>query len=66
MTYDLYTDEQLVNGLINNNKKIIEYFFCKKCSVDVAIIKTEEGEVYVVVNKRFELFFGTISEEDVG
>ena len=32
MTYDLYTDEQLVNGLINNNKKIIEYFFCKKCS----------------------------------
>ena len=32
MKYDLYTDEQLVNGLINNNKKIIEYFFCKKCS----------------------------------
>ncbi len=32
MTYDLYTDKQLVNGLLSNDKPIIEYFFCKKCS----------------------------------
>lgn len=32
MTYDLYTDKQLVEGLIGNDKPIIEYFFCKKCS----------------------------------
>lgn len=27
--------------------------------------KTKEWEVYVVVNERFELFFGTVGEEDV-
>lgn len=32
MTYDLYTDKQLVDGLIQNDKPTIEYFFCKKCS----------------------------------
>ncbi|MEZ3591343.1 MAG: sigma-70 family RNA polymerase sigma factor [Muribaculaceae bacterium] len=32
MTYDLYTDKQLVNGLLSNDKPTIEYFFCKKCS----------------------------------
>ena len=32
MTYDLYTDRQLVEGLIRNDKPIVEYFFCKKCS----------------------------------
>ena len=26
------TDRQIVNGLIQNDKHIIEYFFCKKCS----------------------------------
>jgi len=34
-------------------------------NMDVAIIKTKEWEVYVVVNERFELFFGTVGEEDV-
>lgn len=38
--------------------------FCDRCGRDDN--KTEEGEVYVVVNKRFELFFGAIGEEDVG
>ena len=33
--------------------------------MDVAIIKTEKREGYVVVNERFELFFGTVGEEDV-
>lgn len=32
MTYDLYTDKQLVEGLIHNDKPMIEYFFCQKCS----------------------------------
>lgn len=35
MKYDLYTDEQLVNGLINNNKKIIEFKFRKLTKHDV-------------------------------
>lgn len=32
MTKDLYTDRQIVEGLISNDKQVIEYFFCKKCS----------------------------------
>ncbi len=32
MSYDLYTDEQLVFGIIHNDQPLIEYFFCKKCS----------------------------------
>lgn len=32
MDYDLYDDEQLVNGILNNNRPLIEYFFQKKCS----------------------------------
>lgn len=27
--------------------------------------KTEKGEIYIIVNKRFKLFFSTIGEEDV-
>lgn len=32
MDYDQYTDEQLVSGIINNDRTLIEYFFQKKCS----------------------------------
>ena len=32
MDYELYDDEQLVNGILNNNRPLIEYFFQKKCS----------------------------------
>jgi len=32
MTNNIYTDEQLVCGIINNDRNIIEYFFYKKCS----------------------------------
>lgn len=32
MKYDLYIDKQLVEGLIDNDKFIMEYFFCKKYS----------------------------------
>lgn len=32
MDYDLYDDEKLVNGILNNDRPLIEYFFQKKCS----------------------------------
>ena len=32
MDYDLYDDEQLVNGILNNDRPLIEYFFQRKCS----------------------------------
>lgn len=32
MDYNLYDDEQLVNGILNNDRPLIEYFFQKKCS----------------------------------
>ena len=31
----------------------------------MVIIKTKEREIFVVVNKKFELFFCSVSEEDV-
>jgi len=30
--YGLYDDKQLVNGILNNDRPLIEYFFQKKCS----------------------------------
>lgn len=38
MDYELYDDEQLVNGILNNNRPLIEYFFQKKCSKPFAYI----------------------------
>lgn len=32
MDYSEYTDRQFVNGILNNDIKLIEYFFNKKCS----------------------------------
>lgn len=32
MDYDLLDDHELVNGIINNDKGIVKYFFAKKCS----------------------------------
>ena len=26
-----YTDEQIINGIVNNDHSMIEYFFFKKC-----------------------------------
>lgn len=31
MDYDLLADHELVNGILNNNKPLIKYFFTKKC-----------------------------------
>jgi len=38
MDYDLYDDDQLVKGILNNNRPLIEYFFQKKCSKLLAYI----------------------------
>ena len=32
MDYDLLNDHELVDGILNNNKPLIKYFFTKKCS----------------------------------
>ena len=32
MDYDLYDDQALVDGMLNNDRRLIEYFFNKKCS----------------------------------
>ena len=32
MDYDLLDDHELVDGILNNDKPLIEYFFQKKCS----------------------------------
>lgn len=32
MDYDLYTDEQIINGIIQGDRPLMGYFFHKKCS----------------------------------
>lgn len=32
MDYDLYDDQALVDGILNNDRRLIEYFFNEKCS----------------------------------
>lgn len=32
MDYDFYDDHALVDGILNNDRRLIEYFFNKKCS----------------------------------
>ena len=68
MDYDLYDDEQLVNGILNNNRPLIEYFFQKKCSklftyillnvFDGNIDKRElVGELYLfMANNNWQVF----------
>lgn len=38
MDYKLYDDEQFVNGILNNDRPLIEYFFQEKCSKLIAYI----------------------------
>ena len=38
MDYDLYTDEQIVNGILHGDRSLTEYFFHKKCSRLLAYI----------------------------
>ena len=38
MDYDLLDDHELVDGILNNNKPLIKYFFTKKCSGLLAYI----------------------------
>ena len=38
MDYDLLDDHELVNGILNNDKTLIKYFFTRKCSGLLAYI----------------------------
>ena len=38
MDYDLYTDEQIVNGILAGDRPLTEYFFHRKCSKLLAYI----------------------------
>ena len=38
MDYDLYTDEQIVNGILQGDRPLTEYFFHEKCSKLLAYI----------------------------
>lgn len=52
MDYSQYTDRQFVDGLINNDIKLIEYFFNKKCSGLFG---------YILVN----VFDGNVDKQDL-
>lgn len=52
MDYDLYDDHALVDGILNNDGKLIEYFFNKKCSGLFA---------YIILN----IFDGNVDKQDL-
>ena len=52
MDYDLYDDHALVEGILKNDSKLIEYFFNKKCSCLFA---------YIIVN----IFDGNVDRQDL-
>ena len=52
MDYNLYDDHALVDGILNNDGKLIEYFFNKKCSGLFA---------YIIVN----IFDGNVDKQDL-
>jgi len=41
MDYENYSDEQIVNGILDNDRPLIEYFFTKKCSKLLLFIMKE-------------------------
>lgn len=47
MDYDLLDDHGLVDGILNNDKKIIEYFFQRKCSklISYILINVFDGNI---------------------
>lgn len=47
MDYDGYTDRQIVDGILNNDKMVIEYFFNKKCSklFSYIIVNIFDGDI---------------------
>ena len=58
-----YTDEQIINGIVNNDHSMIEYFFFKKCKSLFAYIiqsvfdyqideNTLISELYIYIMKQ--------------
>lgn len=47
MDYSEYTDRQFVDGILNNDIKLIEYFFNRKCSglFEYILINVFDGNV---------------------
>jgi DNA-directed RNA polymerase specialized sigma24 family protein len=64
MDYSLYTDEQLVNGLLKNNARLIEYFFCEKCSKLFSYIVYSLYGGKASVNELVNEFYIYISEDE--
>lgn len=64
MSYDLYTDEQLVFGIIHNDQPLIEYFFCKKCSKLFSYIVYSVYGGMATLNELVNEFFLYIAADD--
>lgn len=64
MTYDSYTDRQLVDGLTHNDKPIIEYFFCKKCSKLFSYIVYSVYNGMATLNELVNEFYLYVAADD--
>lgn len=64
MIYDSYTDKQLVDGILHNDKLIIEYFFCRKCSKLFSYIVYSVYSGKATINELINEFYLYISTDN--
>lgn len=65
MDYDLYNDHELVDGILRNDKQLIEYFFNKKCSklFDYIILNVFDNNLKEKQELANELFLYLVKDD---
>jgi hypothetical protein len=64
MEYDSYTDKEIIDAIIKNNRAVIEYFFCKKCSKLLSYIAYAIFDSQVDCKELLSEFFLYIAQND--
>lgn len=64
MDYDLYTDEQIVNGILKNDEPLITYFFQKKCAGLIKFIFFNVFDGRINLDELVNEFFLHIANND--
>lgn len=62
--FDSFTDKQIVDGILNNDKRLIEYFFCRKCSKLLSYILANVFEGNIDERELVSELFLYIAKDD--
>ena len=65
MDYDLYNDHELVDGILRNDRRLIEYFFNRKCSklFDYIIMNVFDNNLTDKQELASELFLHMVKDD---